>query len=76
MPQNMPISFTRIIVNPYWRSQEQRQIAQTNAQAVAETTIKMGIQSQQREGDVKKCNKWGHMHQDEAYRCFFSTTSH
>lgn len=50
---------TRIIVNPYWRSQEQRQIAQTNAQAVAETTIKMGIQSQQREGAIKKYKKRG-----------------
>jgi hypothetical protein len=50
---------TRIIVNPYWRSQEQRQIAQTNAHAVAKTTIKMGIQSQQREVAVKKCKKRG-----------------
>jgi hypothetical protein len=56
----MVANSTRIIVNPYRRSQEQRQrTAQTNAQAVAETTIKMGIQSQQREGAVKKCKKRG-----------------
>jgi hypothetical protein len=56
---HMTANNTRIIVNPYWRSQEQRQIAQTNTQAVAKSTIKMGIQSQQREGAVKNFKKRG-----------------
>jgi hypothetical protein len=47
---------TRRIVNPYWRSQEQRQIL---CAQVEKTTIEMGIQSQQREGAVKKCKKRG-----------------
>ncbi len=47
---------TRRIVNPYWLSQEQRQILHAQ---VLKTTIEMGIQSQQREGAVKKCKKRG-----------------
>ncbi len=52
----MADSSTRRIVNPYWRSQEQRQILRAQ---VEKATIEMGIQSQQREGAVKKCKKRG-----------------
>ena len=46
------------IVNPYYRTEEQRQIIR-NAQVVAQQQTNMGIQSQKRDGAVRKCMKRG-----------------